>query len=60
MEIRAIDMTSQELQDSYHALMGSAFSAASSASAPVMVDGIFKRVSILEDTPIHYAFSTST
>lgn len=60
VEKRSIDMTSQELQESYRALMGNSNSVASPFSPPVMVEGVFKRVSILEDTPIHYAFSTST
>ena len=60
MEKRTIDMTSQELQESYCALMGNSNSVASIFSTPGMVEGVFKRVSILEDTPIHYAFGTST
>ena len=60
METRTIDMTSQELQESYLALMGKSNAVAPPYSPPGMVEGVFKRVSILEDTPIHYAFSTST
>lgn len=60
MNKRAIDMTSQELQQSYRALMGNNHTVTSPTSIPRMVDGVFKRVSILEDTPIHYALNTST